>query len=44
MAEYVCVTCGYVYDEEEEGMLFKDLPDDWERPVCGDPKDSFELK
>ena len=44
MAEYVCNTCGYVYEEEEEGVLFEDLPDDWECPVCGDGKDVFELK
>lgn len=44
MAEYICNTCGYIYDEEEEGVLFKDLPEDWECPVCGDGKDVFELK
>jgi rubredoxin len=44
MAEYVCSTCGYIYGEEEEGILFEDLPEDWECPVCGDGKDVFELK
>lgn len=43
MAEYVCTTCGYVYDEEE-GVLFSDLPDEWRCPVCGDGKEVFELK
>ena len=28
MAKYRCTICGYIYDEEKEGVLFKDLPDD----------------
>jgi rubredoxin len=39
---YECIICGHEYDEEEEGVLFKDLPDDWECPDCGVKKDSFE--
>ncbi len=50
MDEYVCSTCGYVYDPEagdpdagiEPGTQFKDLPDDWQCPICGVSKDEFE--
>lgn len=40
--KYVCTVCGYVYDEEAEGVKFADLPDDWECPTCGVPKAQFE--
>ena len=30
MAKYRCQLCGYIYDEEKEGIKFKDLPDDWQ--------------
>lgn len=39
--KYICQVCSYVYDEEKEGVLFKDLPDDWVCPMCGAPKDLF---
>ena len=38
--KYECV-CGYVYDEEEEGVKFEDLPDDYVCPICGLGKESF---
>ena len=49
MDKYVCDVCGYVYDPAEgdpdNGVnpetAFKDLPDDWECPVCGAGKDQF---
>jgi Rubredoxin len=44
LARYVCTVCGYVYDEDAEGTLFADLPDDWECPVCGEGKKEFELE
>lgn len=40
--KYRCGTCGYIYDEEEEGVLFADLPEDWICPVCGEPKSEFD--
>lgn len=40
---YVCVPCGYLYDEVEQGVPFAQLPDDWICPVCGAPKSDFEL-
>lgn len=38
---YVCPICGYVYDEEREGVAFADLPDSWTCPLCGADKASF---
>lgn len=40
-AKYECAACGYIYDEEKEGVKFEDLPDDWLCPVCGSEKDDF---
>jgi len=50
MDRYVCTICGYVYDPEQgdpdngvaPGTKWEDVPDDWECPVCGAPKDDFE--
>ena len=39
--KYRCNTCGYIYDEDEEGVSFADLPDDWICPICGEPKSEF---
>lgn len=36
-----CSVCGYIYDEEEEGVKWEDLPDDWECPVCAAEKSAF---
>ncbi len=43
MAKYICTICNYVYDEEEEGVKFAELEEDWVCPVCGAPTDEFEL-
>jgi len=40
-AKYECPACGYIYDEEKEGVKFDDLPDDWECPICGEEKSDF---
>ena len=40
---YYCVVCGHQYNEWEESVLFKDLPDDWKCPACGVGKDMFEV-
>ena len=42
MAKYECMACGYIYDEEVEGVKFEDLPDDWTCPLCGVGKDMFK--
>ncbi len=39
--KYRCPLCGYIYDEDKEGVKFADLPDDWCCPVCGEPKSEF---
>ena len=44
MKKYVCPVCGYVYDEEKEGIKFEDLPDDWKCPWCGAPKNLFKAE
>jgi rubredoxin len=41
--QYKCSVCGYVYDEENEDVPFDDLPENWACPVCGAPKEAFEL-
>ena len=39
--KYVCQVCGYVYDEEAEGVPFAELPDSWTCPMCKAPKSMF---
>jgi rubredoxin len=49
---YVCPNCGYIYYPDKgdniggipSGTAFEDLPDDWECPVCGTPKQKFRKK
>jgi flavin reductase (DIM6/NTAB) family NADH-FMN oxidoreductase RutF/rubredoxin len=40
---WVCKICGYQYDEEQEGVPFEELPDDWVCLLCKHPKSDFEL-
>ncbi len=42
--KWVCLVCGYVYDEAIEGTPFEDLPEDWTCPLCKHPKSDFELQ
>lgn len=42
MNKYKCTICGYIYDEEAEGVKFEDLPEDWSCPLCGVGKELFE--
>ena len=39
--KYICELCGWVYDEEETGVKFEDLPADFACELCGAGKDSF---
>lgn len=39
--KYVCRICGYIYDEEKEGVAFAELPAEWKCPLCGAPKSEF---
>jgi nitrite reductase (NADH) large subunit len=40
--KYKCDDCGMIYDETKEELLFKNLPDDWKCPNCGNPKKNFK--
>jgi len=48
---WMCVICGFVYDEEEgwpedgikPGTRWEDVPDDWICPDCGVGKDDFDM-
>ena len=42
MEKYVCTVCNYEYiPDENEGVKFEDLPDDYVCPLCGVGKDMF---
>jgi rubredoxin len=49
--KYVCVLCGFIYDEElgwpddgiPPGTLWKDVREDWYCPECGAMKEDFEM-
>jgi rubredoxin len=49
--KYVCMICGYIYDEEQgdpdsgiqPGTRWEDIPPDWFCPDCAASKDDFEL-
>ena len=51
MKTYICIVCGFVYDEvqgrPEEGIaagtLWSAVPDDWSCPDCGVAKVDFEV-
>jgi rubredoxin len=51
MKKYLCIVCGFIYDEElglpDEGIApgtkWEDVPDDWVCPDCGVSKSDFEL-
>lgn len=49
--KYLCLICGYIYDESEgvpsegiePGTKWEDVPEDWLCPDCGAMKDDFEM-
>ncbi|NKB47323.1 MAG: rubredoxin [Legionellales bacterium] len=49
--QYICVICGFIYDEAqgwpedgiEPGTRWSDVPDTWFCPDCGATKDDFEM-
>jgi rubredoxin len=51
MKTYICIVCGFVYDETEgrpeegiaAGTLWSDVPESWARPDCGVAKSDFEI-
>ena len=51
MKTYMCVVCGFVYDEAKglpqegikAGTLWDDIPENWKCPECGAAKSDFEM-
>jgi rubredoxin len=51
MKSYMCVVCGFVYDEEKglpdegipAGTKWEDVPETWKCPECGASKEEFEM-
>ena len=51
MKKYLCLGCGFSYDEAlglpehgiAPGTRWADIPDDWVCPDCGTPKSGFEM-
>lgn len=51
MRKWMCVVCGFIYDEAlgvpeegiEPGTRWEDVPDTWTCPDCGATKDDFEM-
>ena len=42
--KYVCNLCGWVYDEEEAGVNWEDLPEDFACELCGVGKEEFSVE
>ena len=50
MKDYLCTIRGYIYEPKngdpdggiKPGTSFEEIPDDWECPDCGSPKEDFE--
>ena len=48
--KYICMVCGYEYDEQKgdpdngvaPGTPWEELPEDWTCPICGLDKEVFE--
>lgn len=51
MKQYLCLVCGFLYDEAlglpdhgiAAGTAWADVPSDWECPDCGVAKSDFEM-
>ncbi len=41
LKKYKCPSCGYIFDEENEIVIFSELPDSWTCPACGTEKSDF---
>jgi rubredoxin len=49
--KYMCVICGYIYDESlgwpadgiAAGTLWDDVPINWSCPDCGARKEDFDM-
>lgn len=51
MKKYICLICGYIYDESigwpsdniPAGTKWEDVPLDWVCPECGARKEDFDM-
>lgn len=51
MKTYMCLICGFIYEEEKglpaegiaPGTRWEDVPPNWACPDCGARKEDFEL-
>jgi len=51
MKKYMCMVCGWIYDEAQgwpkeqiaPGTKWADVPEDWCCPECGVSKNDFEM-
>lgn len=51
MKAYMCVICGFVYEQGKgipeqgipAGTVWEDIPETWKCPDCGATKDEFEM-
>ena len=51
MKKYMCLVCGWIYDEEKgwpedgipPGVRWDDVPPTWVCPECGAAKSDFEM-
>ena len=49
MAKYMCILCGFIYDEAvghediPAGTLWENVAEDWTCPDCGAMKNEFEM-
>jgi rubredoxin len=51
MKRYICLLCGFIYDEAEgwpeegipAGTAWDDVPMNWQCPECGATKMDFEM-
>lgn len=51
MKVWMCVSCGYFYDQEKgdpasgivPGTAWDDVPEDWRCPDCGAQKSDFQM-
>ncbi len=51
MKKYMCLICGWIYDEEKgwpedgipPGTFWEDVPSTWVCPECGATREDFEM-
>jgi rubredoxin len=52
LQRYICMYCGFIYDEAAglpregipPGTKWEDVPESWECPDCGSPKSDFVME